>query len=188
MWLKIKRTYFTHKTQYKIMNFFLKLFLIFLPIFGYSQSNKFISFAGGIGPRLPTANFTFRAEFENKFEYFTPIFECNSNVDVVLKNNVEADRWRIFNTLVGIEYTRDKLFIRGLIGTASDFEFGFDANLCKMSIGYQNYRNFRVYDGDYKAAIYSTFSEKFVVKAMYVVSLSDINRNGGSLGFYMLLN
>lgn len=179
---------FTHKTQYKSMKIFFKVFLIFLPIFGYSQSNKYVGFTGGIGPRVPTANFTFRAEFENKFEYFKPIVECNSNVDLVLKNNVESDRWRIFSTLVGLEYTRENLFIRGLIGTASDFEVGLNANFCKLAIGYQNYRNFRLYDGDYKVVIYSNFSEKFFVKGMYVTSLSDINRNGGSLGFYMLLN
>lgn len=170
------------------MKNFLKTFLIFLPIFGYSQSNKYVGFSGGIGPRLPTANFTFRAEFDEKFEYFKPIFECNSNVDIVLKNNVESDRWRIFNTLVGLEYSRGPLFIRGLIGTATDFELGFDTNICRLTIGYQNYRNYRVYDGDYKVALFSKLSEKFCIKAMYVTSLSDINRDGGSLGCYILLN
>lgn len=62
-------------------------------------------------------------------------------------------KWRLVNALVGVQFHVGRAYTRVGVGTALDGEIGLLTEKFVPSVGYQNYKNLNVADGDFKASV-----------------------------------
>jgi len=155
-------------------------FLLILSLSTVYSQNQYFGFYGGSGETVPTALFNFSNEFK-EYDMLTPILQVSATVTSNYTQLRENMQWNIFNVVGGARYGNNTVYTKGMIGSGYDFEAGFSQKFYTIAFGYQNYRNFRISQGDYKASVLLNFTNR--LQSKFTITSSNLNTNYNGMMF-----